>query len=72
MVPFAKMCIGKKNKKRLDIQGNVYKDCNAVVVNVPLSNIKPQFIGAPVLEQGTGQLLAAVTLQNGMSRRMGC
>jgi hypothetical protein len=46
----------------LDAQGLVYQDCNAVVLSVPLSGIKPQFIGAPVVQQGTGQLLAEVTL----------
>ncbi len=42
----------------LDTQGMVYQDCNAVVLSVPLSDTKPQFIGAPVVDQGTGEKLA--------------
>lgn len=46
-----------------DVQGFVYQDCNAVVLSMPLSGVKPQFIGAPVVQHGTGQLLAASALQ---------
>lgn len=46
----------------LDTHGLVYKDCNAVVLSVPQCDTKPQFIGAPVVQHGTGQLLAEATL----------
>ncbi len=47
----------------LDEHGLVYQDCNAVVLSIPLSGEKPQFIGAPVVTHGTGQLLATSALQ---------
>ena len=34
----------------------------AVVLNMPLSGVKPQFIGAPVVAHGTGELLATASL----------
>ena len=40
----------------------VYYDCNAVVLSVPLSEKKPQFIGAPIVAHGTGELLAQSAL----------
>lgn len=46
----------------LDAQGLVYQDCNAVVISIPLSGVKPQFIGAPVVKKGSGQLLAEAAL----------
>lgn len=46
----------------MDAQGHVYQDCNAVVISIPLSDEKPQFIGAPVVTRGTGQLLARAAL----------
>lgn len=46
----------------LDTQGMVYQDCNAVVISMPLSGVKPQFIGAPVVQRGTGILLANAAL----------
>ena len=46
----------------LDTQGLVYQDCNAVVLSTPLSGAKPQFIGAPVVEHSTGELLATTAL----------
>ncbi len=46
----------------LDEQGLVFQDCNAVVLSVPLSGAKPQFIGAPVVTHGTGQQLAEAAL----------
>ena len=33
-----------------------------MVLSMPLSGVKPQFIGAPVVEHGTGQLLATTAL----------
>ena len=42
----------------LDAQGLVYQDCNAVVLSIPMSARTPQFIGAPVVQRGTGVLLA--------------
>ena len=41
-----------------DIEGQVYQDANAVVLSVPLSNDTAQFIGAPIVERGTGEKLA--------------
>lgn len=46
----------------LDEQGLVFQDCNAVVLSIPLSDIRPQFIGAPVVEHATGQQLAAAAI----------
>lgn len=46
----------------LDTQGLVYQDCNAVVLSMPMSGVKPQFLGAPVVAHGTGELLGTSAL----------
>ena len=41
----------------LEAQGQWYQDINAVVISIPGSDIAPMVIGAPTVEQGTGQML---------------
>ena len=45
-----------------DEHGTSYEDCNAVVISIPLSEKDTQFIGAPVVSQGTGEKLARASL----------
>ena len=46
----------------LEAQGQRYQDINAVVISIPGSDIAPMVIGAPTVEQGTGQMLARSAL----------
>ena len=46
----------------LEAQGQRYQDINAVVISIPGSDTAPMVIGAPTVEQGTGQMLARSAL----------
>ncbi len=39
----------------------MYQDANAIVLSAPLE-LKPMFLGAPVVQRGTGQLLCDATI----------